>query len=380
MVKILHINSSEYAGGVAEMLVSLVHKFGENYLCKRLVINRPIEFYQVTKKIHNNLHGTPVEFTEKEVEIYNTDYSDDIKILSMDYDIIVIHDPQPLPLITYIKKINLKAKVIWRCHIPVDKNSFAWKNLLKNYVEQCDIAIFSMKDYVPKPLRIPVKIFTPCIDLYSIKNVKLDNSFRVKLLKDLGIEPNDKYIVQISRFDLLKGVEELVETYNKLTIELPDYKFILASNLAGDDPEGVEVYKKLVTLKKGSNIKLLILSDEPNLNKLQVNALQANAELVIQNSIEEGFGLVVTEAMYKEKVVVTRKVGGITLQVKHTENGFIYSPKEDLYTELKTLLTFGVKEEIGKKAKQTVVDNFSMGVLVNNYKELIGNLIKEEVK
>ena len=380
MLKILHINSSEYAGGVAEMLVSLIHKFGEGYTNKRLVIDRPIEFFNVTKKIHNNLHGKPVEFTEKDMEIYETDYSADIKSLSMDYDIIVIHDPQPLPLITYIKKVNLKAKVIWRCHIPIDEESYAWKNLLKDYVNQCDVAIFSMQDYVPKDINIPVKIFTPCIDLHSIKNIPLDYNYRLKLLKDLGIEENDKYIVQISRFDLLKGVEELVEAYNKLAIEMPDYKFVLASNLASDDPEGIQVYKNLITLKKGNNIKLLILSDEPNLNKLQVNALQANAELVIQNSIQEGFGLVVTEAMYKGKIVITRKVGGLVLQIKHNENGFIILPKSDLYSEIKALWWIKTKKEMGQKAKQSVIDNFGMDKLVDNYKQLIAGLIKEEIK
>lgn len=379
MLKILHINSSEYAGGVAEMLVSLIHKFGEGYSCKRYVINRLAEFFNVTKKIHNNLHGKSVEFTEKDIELYHYKYAKDLENINH-YDVIVIHDPQPLPLIKLIKDRNPEQKVVWRCHIPVDEESYAWKNLLKDYVNMCDVAIFSMKDYVPKDIQIPVKIFTPCIDLYSLKNVKLCDSFRLKLLKDLGINGGSKYIVQISRFDLLKGVEELVETYNKLAKELPDYKFILASNLASDDPEGIEVYKHLISLVKNDRVRLLILSDEPNLNKLQVNALQANAELVIQNSIEEGFGLVVTEAMYKGKVVITRKVGGLILQIQNTKNGFIIPSKSDLYSELKTLWWIKTKKEIGQRAKQTVIDNFSMDKLVNNYKQLIADLIKEEIE
>jgi len=374
MNRILHINSSESAGGVAEILSSLIYKFGREYECERYIIKRPIDFYGVTKKIHNDLHGSNAEYTEQEINLYNDSKLSKDNIDSSQYDLIVIHDPQPLPLITQFKKNNPNTKIVWRAHIPVDSNSFAWNNLLKEYVNMCDAAIFSMEDYVPDGLKIPHYIFHPCIDLNSIKNIQLDSKFKTKIIKDLGIET--PYIVQISRFDKLKGVEELIKTYNKLARQTKNMEFILASDLAVDDPEGIEVYNELQSIITDDKVKIIRLDDDPGINKLQVNALQSDALLVIQNSTAEGFGLVVTEAMYKKKIVLTRNVGGLSLQIENGKNGFIYNTKVNLLSAINMIRDKDSisLSKISSNAKRSVIDNFSMGVLVSNYKKMLTEL------
>ena len=363
MIKILHVNSSQYEGGVAEMLVPLVTKFDKGYDVKRLVIDRPKEFFEVTKKIHNDLHGTKESFTEEEVKIYKetSEYSDLSK--TDGYNVIVIHDPQPLPLVAAIKESNPKTKIIWRLHVPVDSDSYSWKNLLKDNVNLCDCAVFSMKEYVPDGITIPYEIFSPCIDIYSPKNLPLRQTFTDYIVKSLGIKKN--YVVQISRFDRLKGVYELIDTYETLAAdEKSDYEWILASNLAPDDPEGSDIYKDLKKRAKNRKVKVLLLSNDVSLNKVQVNALQQGAEVVVHNSIQEGFGLAVTEAMWKRKLVVTRKVGGLTKQVKHMENGLIYGPEVKLLDAIKDCVN--IDNEVLKRcvyqARATVLANFTMAL------------------
>lgn len=375
MKSILHVNSSEFAGGVAEMLLSLIHKFGSGYKVKRLVIERNNDFFSITKKIHNDLHGKDQQFSEDEVSNYNNsgfNNQDVEKIL--EYDVVILHDPQPLPLIQEIKKKKPDIKIIWRCHIPVNDKSFSWNKLMKDYVNMCDHAIFSMEEYVPTGLRIPHSIFTPCIDPYSLKNIPLETDFKDIILRDLGIKK--PFMVQISRFDKLKGVEELIRTYNKISETEKSMDFILASNLAPDDPEGVIIYDELLYTVTNNNVKLLKLSDDCNLNHLQVNALQDDASIVLHNSVEEGFGLAVTEAMYKGNTVITRNVGGITLQVEHRKNGFIYDSEVDLIDIINDLPKMEPYEweALTEAAYKKVRDNFTMDVLVNNYKTLITDI------
>lgn len=379
MIKVVHVNSSEYAGGVAEMLVSLINKFGSDYTVDRHVIKRNKDFFEVTKKIHNNLHYKDVSFSDDEILLYHNSKNNpsDIEKLSK-YDVVVIHDPQPAPLIETLREQNYKGKIIWRLHVPCDDQSFSWNSLLKNYVNQADIAIFTMKDYVPKGLEIPYKLFTPCIDEYSIKNIEIGMDLKNRILNDLGIKR--PFIVQVSRFDLLKGVEELVEAYNELASNNPDTQYILASNLATDDPEGIEIYKKLCERKKGKNVRMLILSDDVNLNKLQVNTLQTEAEMVIHNSTQEGFGLAVTEAMYKRNIIITKNVGGIGLQVKHKKNGLIYNVNKNIKIAINEVkaMNWDDLNKIRKNARDTVEDKFTMSILVKNYKKVINKLLKGE--
>jgi trehalose synthase len=374
---IVHINSTTYGGGVAEMLDSLIplmNKVGIDTGWK--ILHGTPDFFTITKKFHNALQGESINLTEMKKRLYmqaNEDFSIYAHIIDNDY--IIIHDPQPLSLIKFFRK---RQPWIWRCHIDLTSpNKETWE-FLKEFILKYDMVIISSEKYRNKDLPVEQRIIHPAIDPMSSKNMEISDKFITKYLKKFNI-PNDKPIItQISRFDKWKDPEGVVDVF-KIVKEKIDCRLILCGSMATDDPEGMIIYERLKQKEKKlieNNDLILIISDSEN--NIRVNVLQRISDVLIQKSLREGFGLTVTEALWKEKPVVASNAGGIPLQIKDGENGFLLDPynKEGFADRIiKILEDPKLAKEIGRKGKEHVRNNFLITRLLSDYLDLFDDIM-----
>ncbi|MCJ7471203.1 MAG: glycosyltransferase, partial [Actinobacteria bacterium] len=297
--KVVMVNSTKDGGGVAEILhrlIPLLNELGVD--CRWEIIEGNDDFFNITKNIHNSLQGDKIPFGNEDFSRYLNINKQNAKNLNLnDADIIVIHDPQPLPLRHYYS--NNKTKWVWRCHIDISKPDLAlWKNLRKHIVEY-DCSIFSISKF-SKSLPHPQYLIAPSIDPLSDKNRELDENEINNALKPFNINREKPIILQVSRFDRFKDPIGVIKALKLVKKEVA-CKLILAGGFASDDPEGKTVFEEVKKEAAGNpNIDILLL--EPN-SDIEINALQRTADVVIQKSVKEGFGLVVTEAMWKQKAV-----------------------------------------------------------------------------
>ncbi|MFQ6052421.1 MAG: glycosyltransferase, partial [Candidatus Hydrothermarchaeota archaeon] len=319
---ILHINSTYQGGGVAEMLTSLVPLMNVIGIDVgwRILHGNP-DFFSITKKFHNALQGEPINLTEIKKRIYMQTNEDFSVYTHIDHDCVIIHDPQPLPLIKFYKK---KQPWIWRCHIDLSNpNKELWE-FLKNFILRYDTVVISSEKYKREDLPVEQRVIYPAIDPLSPKNIEISERVISKYLKKFNIPTDKPLITQISRFDKWKDPEGVLEVF-KLVKKEVDCRLVLCGCMAADDPESLLVYEKVKRKAKRliENKDVIFTISE---NNILVNALQRISAVIIQKSIKEGFGLSVTEALWKGKVVVASNVGGISLQIKDGENGFLVEP------------------------------------------------------
>ncbi len=372
---ILHINSTYQGGGVAEILGSLAPLMNDIGINAdwRILHGNP-DFFIITKKFHNALQGSEIRFTELKRELYVQANEDFSVYTHINHDCVIIHDSQPLPLIKFYKK---RQPWIWRCHVDLSNpNKEVW-NFLKNFILRYDTVIISSEKYKTENLPIETKIIHPAIDPLSPKNKEISDKDILKYLKKFCI-PTDKPIIsQISRFDRWKDPEGVIDVF-KLVKKRVDCRLVLCGSMAMDDPEGLMIYEK--TKRKANRLMengdVILVNSE---NNILVNALQRTSQVIIQKSIREGFGLTVTEALWKGKPVVASNVGGITLQIKDGENGFLVAPydvKGFAERIIKILQNPDLAEEMGKKGKETVRENFLITRLLSDYLELLNDIAK----
>jgi trehalose synthase len=361
--RVLMVNSTREGGGVAEILHRLVPLINElGILCEWKVISGNHGFFNITKKIHNALQGKKIEFSEEELKKYIEVNKKNAEELKMDADIVVIHDPQPLPLIAFYK--NNKAKWIWRCHVDISKPELnLWKFLAK-YLVKYDASIFSMAKF-SKKLPHPQYLIAPSIDPLSDKNRELKRSIVNDVLRKFNIKNDKPIILQVSRFDRFKDPIGVIKAYRLVKKEI-NCRLILAGGLASDDPEGETVLKE-VRKEAGDdpdiNILLLELKSD-----IEINALQRVADVVIQKSLKEGFGLTVTEAMWKTKPVIGGEVGGITIQLHNHRTGFLINSIEGAAYRIRYLLNRpSVSKKIGNSAREFVSHNYLITSHLRNY-------------
>ncbi|MCE5329530.1 glycosyltransferase [bacterium] len=362
--KVIMLNSTKEGGGVAEILhrlVPLLNELGIN--CKWEIINGDDKFFNITKKMHNALQGQNFNFSDEEYNYYLKINNENSKNLDLNADFIVVHDPQPLPIISNYNN-SKKNKWIWRCHIDLSKpNLNLWK-FLKCHLTPYDASIFSLAKF-SRTLPHPQFLVAPSIDPLSDKNRDLSAKEVETIIKKLGVNKNKPLILQISRFDRFKNPIGVVKAYKLVKNEL-DCQLILAGGGATDDPEGMKVFKE-VKREAGhdKDIKLLILPQNSN---LEINALQRTADVIIQNSSKEGFGLVVTEGMWKEKPVIGGAAGGITIQIFNDYNGFLIHSNEGAAYRIRYLLNRPRKSrDMGRHAKEFVRNNFLITRHVRDY-------------
>jgi trehalose synthase len=358
-----HINSTAVGGGVAEILTRLVPLMSELGIPTSWdVIKGDQAFFNVTKAFHNALHGQPEEITENMFDIFRATTEANLREVNLTGDVLLIHDPQPAGLI--LKKKEIGRSWVWRCHIDVSTPQPAVWNFLRPYVEQYSAAIFSTPDFAQQ-LSVPQFRIAPSIDPLSDKNRPLDDAVVLQVLEKYHIDPDRPVLTQVSRFDRLKDPLGVIAAY-RMVKKRHDCQLVLAGGGAPDDPEGEAVLAEVREAAAGDpDIHVLMLAP---FSDLEINALVRGSTVVLQKSIREGFGLTVTEALWKRKPVVGGAVGGIKLQVIDSVTGFLVHSPEGAATRVAQLLRDRkLRERMGESGYQHVKQNFLVTRHVKDY-------------
>ena len=358
-----HINSTAVGGGVAEILTRLIPLLRELGVDTRWdVIKGDEAFYNVTKAFHNALHGNVEEISPEMLDVFRANTEMNLREMDLAGDVIFIHDPQPAGLI--LRKPEIGRRWVWRCHIDVSAPQPDVWNFLRRYVEHYDAAIFSMPDFAQE-LPIPQFRIAPSIDPLSDKNRVLEESSIEKVLDKYRIHSGKPMLIQVSRFDRLKDPLGVIEAY-RMVKRHQDCQLVLAGGGAADDPEGAQVLLEVqAAAASDPDIHVLLL---PPFSDLEINALVRAATIVLQKSIREGFGLTVTEALWKRKPVIGSAVGGIKLQVINGVTGFLVHSPEGAASRISQLLRDRrLRERIGENGYQHVRQNFLLTRHVKDY-------------
>ena len=380
----VHVNSTYYGGGVAEMLTSYIPLLNEAGLkTEWRLLRGDRDFFMVTKKMHNSLQGMKVELTSEDITTYEATISQNSSFMNLEwYDMVVIDDPQPcgmvahyrrespslykpLPLLLSLAELQKKQPWVWRCHLDLTSpNRKTWR-YLKKYLNDYEAIVVSARKYKTS-LRKPHYFMAPAIDPLSEKNRRLSSWEVARELSRNGIDSQKPMILQVSRFDPWKDPLGVIHAYRKVKKEI-DCQLVLMGGMAADDPEGDAIFRNAYSeAEKDKDISLLTVQSDR-----LVNALQRRADVVVQKSLREGFGLTVTEAMWKGKPVVASRVGGIPLQIENRVNGLLCDGIDDCATKISYLLKHKREAEaIGKNATEKVRKDFLVTRLVRDELEL----------
>jgi trehalose synthase len=368
---IQHINSTPVGGGGAEVLnrmVPLLRELGVD--TKWDVIKGGEQFFGVTKKFHNALHGRAEEITQRDFDIFMQTSQENIENIDTYGDVVFVHDPQPIALI----KKKAANKWLWRCHIDVsDPNAKVW-GFLMDFITQYDSAVFSAPSFSRK---LPIRQFLipPSIDPLSDKNKELPQETINTVLRKYNIKQDKPIVIQISRFDRLKDPLGVIDAYLQVKRYI-DCQLVLAGGTAEDDPEGFKVLEEVKEKAKNDpDIHILLLAQ----NDIEVNALQRASDVIVQKSLKEGFGLTVAEALWKGKPVVASNVGGIPLQVKHKYSGLLCHSVEGASFAIKQLLSSPeYAKKLGENGREHIKNNFLITRHVRDYMLLFLSLYHPE--
>ena len=357
------VNSTAVGGGVAEMLNRLVPLLSELEVATHWdVITGGNDFFEVTKAFHNALHGAPYDLTESAKKIFLMYNEQNRERMHFDEQMVVIHDPQPVDLIR--SKPKTSAHWIWRCHIDLSNPDAKVWEFLRPFVEQYDAAIFSSQSFA-RQLPIPQYLFYPCIDPLSEKNKELTDAQVQKVCDDFGIDRSRPIVTQVSRFDRLKDPVGVVQAY-KLAKKYVDCQLVLAGGGATDDPEGAVVLQE-VKEAAGEDPDIIIL-DLPPWCAFEINAIQRASTIIVQKSLKEGFGLTVTEALWKGKPTIAGAVGGIPNQIIQKLTGVLVHSVEGCGFQIRYLLTHPeYARTIGINGREHVKENFLMTTNVKRW-------------
>jgi len=370
---IVHVNSTFYGGGVAEILDSLVYLMNQvGIKAGWRLLKGHCSFFEITKSFHNGSQGANIKLTPKIKKVYEEANRHNSIFMHLEKnDAIIIHDPQVLPLIKFYKK---QQPWVWRCHIDITKPNKKLWNYLKNFINLYDEMIISDSRYRKKDIKVPQTIIMPSIDPLNEKNKKLSPQKIKSILSELGIKFNKPIISQISRFDIWKDPCGVIEVFKKVK-KKTDCQLILLGNSATDDPEGLKIYYEVA--KKAKKIKDVTLLLNVNNNDLVVNALQRVSEVVLQKSIREGFALTVSEALWKGTPVIGGNVGGIPNQVIDGKNGYLVNNIEECADRtIKLLKDDRSRKKMGKYAHEFVKENFLITRHLLDYIKLLKRVMK----
>jgi trehalose synthase len=353
-LRLQHINSTSVGGGVAEILTRMVPLLRDLGIATTWdVIKGNQAFFGVTKAFHNALHGGEETITEEMFEVFRATTAMNLADLDTYGDVIVVHDPQPAGLIA--RKPDVGGRWLWRCHIDVSTPDPRVWSFLQDYIAQYDASIFSMPDFA-RPLAIPQYMVPPSIDPLSDKNRDLPHDQVRAVVERYGLDPDRPILTQISRFDRLKDPLGVMRAY-RMVRRRHDCQLLLAGGGASDDPEGAEVLRE-VREAAGNDPDIHVL-ELPPFSDLDINALVRGSTIVMQKSIKEGFGLTVTEALWKKKPVIGGAVGGIRLQLLNGVTGFLVHSPEGAANRAVTLLGDAtLRDAVGAAGHEHVKENF----------------------
>ncbi len=372
---VVHVNSTAQGGGVAEMLYTLIPLMNDVGVdCGWRVLVGSDDFFNVTKKLHNGLQGESIALTAQKKRIYSQTSEDFCQYTHVrNHDAIIVHDPQPLPMIKFQKK---RQPWVWRCHIDLTEPDPRLWEYLKGYILRYDMVIVSHDDYLHPDLPVPQVVINPAIDPLNQKNISLPGATITKYMERHGVVLDKPLITQVSRFDKWKDPEGVIEVFKRVRKQV-DCRLVLAGNFATDDPEGYEIFQRVQSkaaklIESGDVIILLGASD------IVINALQRVSTVVLQKSLREGFGLTVAEASWKGVPVVASAVGGIPLQIIDGHTGFLVDPRD--YDQCAERIASIVQDpdlaaEMGANGKEHVRENFLITRLLGHYLALLGDLL-----
>ncbi|MGH2992379.1 MAG: glycosyltransferase [Solirubrobacterales bacterium] len=370
-LRILHVSATAFGGGVAEILYTLVPLMRDAGLDAHwnVILGRE-EFFNVTKLLHNSLQGDENTLTEQQWEVFHAYNTMNARGLEGDWDVVVIHDPQPLGLRRNAP--DRAGRWIWRCHIDLSNPNETTVARIRPLIEEYDASVWHLREYVPDGLDGGVRIVPPAIDPLSPKNMALSPEDAAFVCEQFGIDPDRPLMCQVSRFDPWKDPIGVIDAYRHVTREVPDAQLALVGSMATDDPEGWEFFHQTYRYADGDpDIK--ILNNLNNVGAIEVNAFQSQADVVIQKSIREGFGLTVTEALWKGRPTVASRVGGIPLQIADGEGGFLVpSPEEAARRCIELLTDPELAKRLGRAGKERVRANFLTPRLLRDWLQMLG--------
>ena len=373
--RVVHVSATAFGGGVAEINYTLVPLMADAGLeVEWRIIRGADDFFAVTKTIHNALQGDSRSLTLEEQEIfraYNALNAEEFA--EGDYDYVIVHDPQPMGMIESFP--DRRAKWIWRAHIDLSTPNPAVLEFLLPRLRHYDDAIFHLRRYVPQADGLPeVVIWPPAIDPLMPKNMALSPEDAAYILDQFGIDVERPLLAQVSRFDPWKDPLGVIDAYREVKKRYPSVQLALVGSMAHDDPEGWEYHNR--TLEHAdADPDIFILSNMNNVGAVEVNAFQVHASAVIQKSIKEGFGLTVTEALWKSRPVVAGRVGGIVVQIADGETGWLVdSPHECAQACIEVLRDPGEARTRARKGKEHVRRHFLTPRLLRDWLVLFNRL------
>src|SRR5437763_5441727 len=320
--RVLHLSATAFGGGVAEILYALVPLMRDAGLdAEWRIIRGADEFFGATKTIHNALQGSPQGLTGEQEEVYRRYNEENAHELEDEYDFVVVHDPQPAYVIEHFP--SSQARWIWRCHIDLSAPNQSVLDFLLPALGRYDAAIFHMNEYVPAAPGLPTSYnWPPAIDPLTPKNMALSPEDAAYIVDQFGIDVERPLLTQVSRFDPWKDPLGVIDAYRAVKEHHPEVQLALVGSMAHDDPEGWDFYNQTVAYA-GGDPDIFILSNLNNVGSVEVNAFQVHSAAVLQKSIKEGFGLTVTEALWKTRPTVAGRVGGIVRQIQDGETGWL---------------------------------------------------------
>lgn len=372
---ITNINSTSVGGGVAEILtrmIPLLRDLGVDVGWD--VIKGNERFFKISKDLHNAMHGVNLDIAEKEWDYFLEVNRQNAADMDLTSDIIMIHDPQPIALVE--KKKEIGNKWIWRCHIDITEPQMRAVDLLRPYIEKYDSSVFSSPRFARSDIDIKKILIPPSIDPLSDKNKELPESTISSIVEGFNIDMGRPIVTQISRFDKLKDPVGVVEVYKRVKKHV-DCQLVLAGGGATDDPEGLQVLKMVKSAAETDpDIHVIFL---PPSSDVEINALQRASTVILQKSLREGFGLTVTEALWKAKPVIASAVGGIPLQINHKSSGILTYSLDGTSYYLKELLKDPeYAKTLGLNGREHVRNNFLITRHIGDYLLLFLSLYHEE--
>ncbi len=357
-LRVLHVSATPYGGGVAEILRSKIPLLRDlGLVADWKLISGDAAFFRATKAIHNGLQGSPAALSSEDEQHYLAQSARNAAALEERYDVVVVHDPQPLPLLELGDHGD--SRWIWRCHIDTSEpNPEVW-DFVQPFLVRYDAAVFTLGGFVPPEFPVRrVEIIPPAIDPESPKNLELGSKLAARVVEWIGIRTTRPFVAQISRFDRWKDPLGVVAAYRLVRDEVPDLQLALVGSMALDDPEGWDVYRE-IEREVEHDPEIHVFTNLTGVGNIEVNAFQRLADVVIQKSIREGFGLVVSEALWKGTPVVAGRAGGIPLQLQDGVGGYLVDSVDecaDRVTEL--VLDAARRRELGERGRALVAQRF----------------------
>ncbi len=376
--RILHVNATSYGGGVSELLrssVPLLRDLGLAVDWK--VIGANPAFFGATKALHNALQGAPRSLNDDERRVYRECMAENAATLDGDYDFVIVHDPQPVGLLQERGKGD--KRWVWRCHIDTSEpNPDAWR-FLAPYLDGFDAAVFTMPEFVPPDIPVPrVEVIAPAIDPLSPKNLELDERTSSQILDWIGVDLPGRLITQVSRFDPWKDPLGVIDAYRLARSEVGDLQLALVGSMALDDPEGWEVYRQVADAAERDPL-IHIYTNLTGVGNIEVNAFQRLSELTVQKSVREGFGLVVSESLWKGTPVVAGRAGGIPLQMPDGTGGRLIEDTEQCAAAIVELLNDPtLAHELACAGRERVRERFLLPRLLMEELALLATLTEPQ--